>query len=96
MTYALRNDPANWVIYAEPLALKPFTLQLNLPKGNYRAEWTDVMTGAVLKAELVALGGLLTPPISKRNVVVRGRGGKAWCVRVSTTHSNTCTHQAFI
>lgn len=74
LTYALRNGPAGWVIYAEPLALKPFTLQLNLPKGNYRAEWTDVVTGAVLKTEPVAPNGMLTAPVGKRDVVVRVMG----------------------
>lgn len=71
ISYALRNGLAGWVVYAEPLALTPFSLQLNLPKGNYRAEWTDVVTGKVLKTEPVAPGGLLTAPVGRRDVVVR-------------------------
>lgn len=71
ITDALRNGPAGWVIYAESLALTPFSLQLDLPKGNYRAEWTNIATGKVLKTESVAPGGLLTAPVGRRDVVVR-------------------------
>ena len=70
-TWALQNGPAGWVVYAEPLALKAFSLQLTLPKGNYRAEWTDAATGQILKTEPVPKGGTLTAPAGMRDVVVR-------------------------
>ncbi len=70
-TWTLRTGSAGWVIYAEPLALQPFSLQLNLPAGTYRAEWTDVATGTVLKTEPVAPGGRLTAPNGRQDVVVR-------------------------
>lgn len=74
VTWAMRNGSTGWVIYAEPLALKPFSLQLSLPKGSYRAEWMDVATGQVLKTEPVTPAGTLTAPVKMRDVVVRITG----------------------
>lgn len=75
IAYALRNGPSDWVIYAEPLAIRPFTLQLNLPGGSYRAEWTDVTTGKILKQEAVVPNKPLTAPAGMRDVMVRIRKG---------------------
>ena len=72
ITYTLKNGSADWVVYAEPLAVAPFSIQLTLPKGGYRAEWMDVLTGKVIKAEPLAPNGKLTAP-SVQDLVVRIR-----------------------
>lgn len=56
-TYALTNGTSQWVIYAEPLAVKPAEWQLNLPKGTYQAEWTDARSGRSIKTERFTHGG---------------------------------------
>lgn len=75
MTYALTNGQSQWVIYAEPLSLKPAQWQLNLPKGTFRAEWTDVLTGQVIKSETFTHGGGVRRqlPIGDRDSVVKLR-----------------------
>ena len=71
ITQALRNGKNGWIVYAEPVSKHSFLLQLNLPKGNYHAEWTDAATGEILKGESVGSGGVLAAPPVMRDMVVR-------------------------
>lgn len=71
--HALR-DAKSRVVYLEPILSKPAELQLNLPKGNYTATWTDVQTGAVLKTERVVSSGrtlTLASPAGANDKVVK-------------------------
>lgn len=77
MTEALSDGQAQWVIYLEPLALKPYELTLNLPSGSYQAEWTDVVTGKALETVKVMNGKLAVPAGSgDKVVVIRSSPGK--------------------
>ncbi|WP_183565070.1 hypothetical protein [Mucilaginibacter sp. SP1R1] len=49
ITEALSDDNKQWVIYLEHIAMKPYSLILNLPKGTYKATWTDVVTGNTMQ-----------------------------------------------
>ena len=71
ITQTLRTGKKSWIVYAEPVSKHSFLLQMNLPKGNYHAEWTDAATGEVLKGESVGAGGLLAAPPVMRDMVVR-------------------------
>ncbi len=70
MTKALSDGRSQWVIYYEPMAVKAHDLTLNLPKGNYQAEWTDVLTGKSLKRETITTGRLSIPDSKSDKVVV--------------------------
>lgn len=72
LTYALSNGKTQWVVYAEPMAAKWTEWQLNLPKGTYRAEWTDAVTGQVLKTDTVVQkdGTLRLMPVGERDLVL--------------------------
>ncbi|GAB3338092.1 hypothetical protein GCM10027299_49880 [Larkinella ripae] len=77
-TQALGNGKSEWLIYYEPLAVKPYDLQLRLKSGSYRAEWTDVVTGQKLKTATVTNGRLAVPEgPNEKVVVIRAAGGKA-------------------
>lgn len=69
-TQALGNGSSEWVIYYEPMAVKPYELSLNLKKGAYQAEWTDAVTGQKLKTETVSNGRLVVPDGKNDKVVV--------------------------
>lgn len=71
VTQTLRNGNNGWLVYAESLTTHSFLLQLNLPKGNYHAEWTDAETGDVLKSGPAEPSGSLAAPPGARDVVVR-------------------------
>ena len=70
MTKALSDGRSQWVIYYEPMAVKTHDLTTNLPKGTYQAEWTDVLTGKLLKRETVSTGRLSVPNSKSDKVVV--------------------------
>lgn len=61
ITEALSDGRQQWVIYLEHLAMKPYTLSLNLPKGKYKATWTDVITGTTIKTETFGTGSIPIP-----------------------------------
>jgi len=69
MTKALSNGRAKWVIYYEPMSRKPNSLMLNLPIGHYRAEWMDVVTGIVIKNEVIKNGIFEVPEGGNDKVV---------------------------
>ncbi|GAB3277946.1 hypothetical protein GCM10027347_52050 [Larkinella harenae] len=69
-TQALSNGTSEWVIYYEPMAVKPYELSLKLKKGTYRAEWTDVVTGQKLNTATVSNGRLVVPDGKNDKVVV--------------------------
>ncbi|WP_247235008.1 hypothetical protein [Telluribacter sp. SYSU D00476] len=69
-TYALSDGRSQWVIYVEQLSVKGYPLTLNVPKGTYQAEWTDVVTGQKLKTTTVTNGLLSVPESSSDKVVV--------------------------
>ncbi|GAB3903433.1 hypothetical protein GCM10028803_31880 [Larkinella knui] len=70
MAQALSNGKSEWVIYYEPMAVKPHDVRLNLHKGTYQAAWTDVATGRKLKTETVINGRLPVPADGNEKVVV--------------------------
>lgn len=72
-TWSLSDNKAQWIIYYEPMALKQYEIQLNLPVGNYQAVWHDVITGSILKTEKVANGRLAVPQGSGDKVVILNR-----------------------
>lgn len=55
--WALSSGRSQWVIYLEPVALRKIELALFLPRGSYRADWTDVTTGELLKSETFSVTG---------------------------------------
>jgi hypothetical protein len=71
-THALTNGTSQWIVYGEPLGLNWSAWQLNLTRGNYRAEWTDVVTGQVLKNETYTHTGgpLRLKPVGRNDVVL--------------------------
>ncbi|GAB3567838.1 hypothetical protein GCM10027578_19420 [Spirosoma luteolum] len=71
MTWTLKTGNRGWVIYAEPMALTPFTLQLQLPEGTYQAVWTNPVTGGVVKAETVSAGDVLTAPVARQDLLLQ-------------------------
>ena len=76
MTKALSDGRSQWAIYYEPMAVKTHNLTLNLPKGTYQAEWTDVLTGKLLKRETITTGRLSVPDSKSDKVVVISAGRK--------------------
>lgn len=70
MALALSDGQTQWVIYVEPMAVKPYELTLNLPIGTYQAEWTNVVTGQVLETMEITNGRLLVPEEWSDKVVV--------------------------
>jgi hypothetical protein len=56
-TYVLAEPNRAYAVYLAPTANKPApgeaVVSLNVPEGNYRAEWIDPMTGKVEKRETV-------------------------------------------
>lgn len=71
VTQTLRNGKNGWLIYAEPLSINSFLIQLNLPNGDYHAEWTDAETGDVLRSSSVEPGGSMVAPATMRDMIVR-------------------------
>ncbi|GAB3181955.1 hypothetical protein [Telluribacter humicola] len=69
-TYSLSDGRSQWVIYLEQLSVKGYPLTLNLPKGTYQAEWTDVVSGKKLLTTTVTDGVLAVPESSRDKVVV--------------------------
>ncbi|MEP6594422.1 MAG: hypothetical protein ABJA71_00685 [Ginsengibacter sp.] len=61
MTEALSDGHTQWIIYYEPLSMGSHELSLNLPVARYKAEWTDVVTGAILKIAIITKGQLEVP-----------------------------------
>lgn len=61
ITEALSDGHQQWVIYLEHLAMKPYSLSLNLPKGKYKATWTNVITGTTIKTETFGTGSITIP-----------------------------------
>ncbi len=49
------KDRQQYLVYAEPLLAQPCRINLQLPKGNYSATWTDVVTGKTLKTDNVSV-----------------------------------------
>ncbi len=70
MTETLSNSKTTWVIYYEPMALKPHDMLLTLPKGTYRAEWTNAVTGKLISQIPVTAGRLTVPAGHTDKVVV--------------------------
>lgn len=68
-TKTLSHGKLNWVIYYEQMVPDGNKLAINLPAGKYKVEWTDVVTGHVIKSDLVSRG-LITVPAGKRDMVV--------------------------
>jgi hypothetical protein len=52
--YAMR-DADSWIIYMEPFLKTPVKISLEVPKGKYTVEWTDVQTGRKLKTETMQI-----------------------------------------
>ena len=70
-TQVLSDGRSCWVVYYEPLALRPQPLRLRLPaQGRYQAQWTDVVTGQALGAKMLTTG-TLTAPASTHELVLR-------------------------
>jgi len=61
ITEALSDNGKQWVIYMEHIAMKPYTLLLNLPKGKFKATWTDVVTGKVIQTLMVTGNEIAVP-----------------------------------
>lgn len=55
--WGMHNGRSQWVIYTEPLAVRKSELILELPRGSYRADWTDVETGELVKSETFSVAG---------------------------------------
>lgn len=54
-SYSMK-DKQSYLIYTEPILPKSVRIQAHLPKGNYSAEWTDVVTGQKIKTEKINVG----------------------------------------
>ena len=77
LTQVLGNGKSEWVLYYEPMAVKPHDLNLNLKKGSYQAEWLDVVTGQKLKSETVSNRRLAVPDgANDKVVIIRVSAGK--------------------
>ncbi len=70
MTQALSDGKTTWVIYYEPMATKAHDLLITLPKGTYRAEWTNAVTGQVIGHTSLTTGPLVPPAGQTDKVVV--------------------------
>ncbi|MBD0277558.1 MAG: hypothetical protein ICV81_06275, partial [Flavisolibacter sp.] len=70
--YSMR-DAQNFIVYLEPVLSKPATINLEIPKGNYLVEWTDVLTGGKIKTEKIQFStpksALLSPAGTNDKVV---------------------------
>jgi hypothetical protein len=55
--WSMHNGRNQWVVYMEPLAVRKSELVLELYRGNYRADWTDVATGELIKSETFSVAG---------------------------------------
>ncbi len=75
--YAMQ-DAKNRVVYLEPLLARPVEVNLVLPKGKYRVEWLDVLTGNTLKTEEIRVKTpgtrLESPAGGGEMVLVVGKG----------------------
>ncbi|WP_077919881.1 hypothetical protein [Spirosoma sp. 209] len=71
VTQTLKNGKNGWLIYAEPFSPNSFLLQVNLPKGDYHAEWADAETGQVLKSGSAEPSGSLAAPPGTRDLILR-------------------------
>jgi hypothetical protein len=73
-TLALSDRQSLWVIYLEPMALKSYDLTLDLPEGEYQAEWIDVVSGKALGTMAVENNQLKVPDGRfDKAVVIRSR-----------------------
>ncbi|MBD0349996.1 MAG: hypothetical protein ICV65_02450 [Flavisolibacter sp.] len=73
--YSMR-DAQNFIVYLEPVLSKPATINLEIPKGNYLVEWTDVLTGGKIKTEKIQFSTLkaaLLSPAGTNDKVVKLR-----------------------
>jgi putative sterol carrier protein len=70
MTQALTDGADQWIIYFESMSRKAFEIKLNLPKGSYKAQWTDVTTGQVFNTAPVIAGTITVPSTTSDKVVV--------------------------
>ena len=57
----MTDGKKHWLVYYEPMSLKPDPLILNLPKANFTVEWINVVTGKA-QAQQPFAGGQLYPP----------------------------------
>lgn len=53
-SYSMK-DKQHYIVYLEPLRPQSALIKLQLPKGNYMAEWTDVVAGRVMKSEKITV-----------------------------------------
>jgi len=60
-TESLSNGKTLWLVYMEHIAMKPYPITLNLPKGNYSAEWMDVATGKKISAYKFTYHKIIVP-----------------------------------
>jgi hypothetical protein len=67
---ALSDGKNQYVIYIEPIAMKPHAIILNLPAGSFQAKWRDVGTGREIKTEMIKDSKILTPLHQKDLVVL--------------------------
>lgn len=72
-SYSMK-DKQQYFAYLEPLLPQSVRLTLQLPKGNYMAEWTDVVAGRILKSEkitVVASSISLLSPVGVNDKVLK-------------------------
>lgn len=69
-TETLSNDNATWIIYYEPMSSKPGTLKLNLPAGNYQAEWMSTTSGQVIKKITQGITNIEVPAGNEDKVLI--------------------------
>lgn len=70
MTETLTNSNSKWLVYYEPLPTVDEKLILNLPKGIYKAVWTDVATGLRTKVSTITNGQINVPAGSNDKVLL--------------------------
>ncbi|MDF9797166.1 hypothetical protein OKW21_002429 [Catalinimonas alkaloidigena] len=67
---ALSDQQSLWVMYIEPMALKSYPLTLNLPAGEFQAEWIAVESGKKLETTMVEGNQLNVPDFPGEKAVV--------------------------
>jgi len=71
-TESLSSGKTLWLVYVEHIAMKSYSMMLNLPKGNYTAEWIDVATGKKLSAYKFTEHKIIVPAgVADKVLVVR-------------------------
>ncbi|WPP51214.1 hypothetical protein [Catalinimonas niigatensis] len=66
----LSDGESLWIIYVEPVAIKSQSFILDLPEGEYQAEWKDVESGKSLGMMTVEDNHLKVPEANGDKVVV--------------------------